>query len=522
MRVRKLSSTASVELFLARLSDARAKLATKTERADAVAIVERLGNNRAAIHLAAMRASEIGTRELLASLEALDEMEPPKADVRSRLARGSDHRQRGELRRAAFELERVIRDAKKDPWARAEAHRLLGSVYRAQGRSDVALVHKRKAVKLFRDLGDVGRTAVATGEVGTVLAALGRVREARVCHEEALAVHRRLRATREEGVELSYLGVALHRLGRFSEAERAHTAALALHVRAKNRRLEGADELHLGYVLHELGRFDEARAHFERARAIFREIGDGALLGVTLSYAAALFVELGAPERAGPMLREAFALHERAGSVRHEAISLVHLALHHDALGEPGAAKKALARALRVGTSALEPEHRAWALALLEREDEARAIAIEDPTTSRAIDLLAGRARSPAKGETSSRIRHAIRVRDRASKEHALVVARDGHGFVTAKGRVSLARRKALSRALVLLTERRLSKPGAGVMWQEVLATGWPGEKVHPESGFLRVRNALFLLRKLGLGDALQTRDGYLLDPDVDVAFGEI
>lgn len=517
--MRKLSSTASVELFVERLSEARAKPATKSERAMAARIVRHVGNNRAAIHLAAMRASEIGVGALLASLESLDAMEPPKADVRSRLARGSEHRQRGELRRAALELERVIREAKKDPYASAEAHRLLGSVHRAQGRWDDALAHKRRAVTLFRRLGDVGRTAVATGEVGTVLAALGRVREARVCHEEALAVHRRLRATREEGVELSYLGVALHRLGRFADAERAHTAALALHRRAKNRRLEGADELHLGYVLHELGRFEAAQTHFERARAIFREIGDAALLGVTLSYEAALFVEIGAPERSGPMLREAFALHERAGSVRHEAISLIHLALHHDALGETTAARKAVTRALREGGSALEPEHRAWALALLERFDEARAIAIEDPMTSRAIDLLARRARAKP-GETSSRIRWALRVVDRDSR---IVVARDGRGFMTAKGeRVSLARRKALSRALVLLTERRLSEPGTGISWQEMLAAAWPGEKVHPEAGFLRVRNALFLLRKLGLGEALQTRDGYLLAPDVTVAFGEI
>jgi tetratricopeptide (TPR) repeat protein len=306
--VRKLSSTASVELFVERLS----KPATRSERAMAARIIEHVGNHRAAIHLAAMRASEIGVRALLASLDAIDAIEPPKADVRSRLARGSEHRQRGELRRAASELERVIREAKKDPYARAEAHRLLGSVLRTQGRADAALSHKRTALKLFRDLGDVGRTAVVKGELGTVLAALGRLAEARACHEEALAVHRRLHATREEGVELSYLGVTLHRLGRFAEAERAHMAALALHGRTRNRRLEGADELHLGYVLHELGRTGEARAHFERATKIFREIGDGALLGVTLSYAAALHVELGAPERAGPMLREAFIHHERA------------------------------------------------------------------------------------------------------------------------------------------------------------------------------------------------------------------
>ena len=277
-------------------------------------IVERLGNNRAAIHLAAMRASEIGIPALAASLESLDAMESPDVDVRSRLARGRDHRQRGELRRAASELERVIREAKHDPYARAEAHRLVGSVYRTQGRSNAALSHKRQAVKLFRALGDAGRTAVAKGEVGTVLATLGRLREARACHEEALATHRRLGATKEEGVELSYLGVTLHRLGRFSEA--------TSHARGRARASSTYEESPPRSRGRAAPRRRAPRARSARCGAnalragarLFREIGDGALLGVTLSYAAALFVERGEPERAGPMLREALAHHEKAGA----------------------------------------------------------------------------------------------------------------------------------------------------------------------------------------------------------------
>jgi hypothetical protein len=61
------------------------------------------------------------------------------------------------------------------------------------------------------------------------------------------------------------------------------------------------------------------------------------------------------------------------------------------------------------------------------------------------------------------------------------------------------------------------------VRWDELLEAGWPGERVGPEAGFARVRNALSTLRKMGLRDVLLTRDdGYLLDPAVPIRRREI
>src|SRR5262249_5595113 len=158
-------------------------------------------------------------------------------------------------------------------------HGTLGAVYRAQGRLEEALDHKKKALTLAKGLADPERRAVALGEVGTALAALGRLREARVKHEEALATlasarsgragaDRRRDATRlrrREGEQLSYLGVTLHRAGLLPEARRAHVAALGSHRAAGNRRLEGAELMHLGWVDRERGRLPAARALFERA-----------------------------------------------------------------------------------------------------------------------------------------------------------------------------------------------------------------------------------------------------------------
>jgi tetratricopeptide (TPR) repeat protein len=521
----------AARLFVACASDAGSAPIGPEDDAAVRRIVSLLACNRAAIRLAAARAREMSPREIAASLEQLDASDVPEPDVRARLARGEASRLLGRLGEASADLEAVLRDAEGDPHAEAEANRLLGAVYRAQGRPQEALAHKEKALALFAQIGDPARRALAHGEVGTALAALGRLREARVYHEQALAMHRELGSRRHEGVELSYLGVTLHRLGLVEEAERAHEEALAIHRAEKSRRSEGADLLHLGYIAHERNALDEGRGRFDAALAILREVNDRALLGVALGYKGALEVDAGRPEAAGPLLHQALAVHAEVRSPRHEATTWLHFAKHHAALGEDVAARRALETSLAIGAEGLDPEARAWALALLGRFDEARAVGAESPATAAAVDVLAAaaEARDPAAALDRARPFRSIssRVRRACAALHGpatLDVAPDGRAFVGPDGtKVDLSRRRPLRLALALLVLRREEAPGAGVSWHAVLAAAWPGERPKADAGFARVRNALATLRKLGLRDVLLTRDdGYLLDPSVAVRRREI
>ncbi len=540
----------AVRLFVARAADARgAPVVTDADLPYVRRIVSVLAFNRAAILLAAARATELSPKALADALDTMDRADAPVEGVRARLSRGEAHRLLGRLPEASADLEAVLREAAGDLHATAEAHRLLGAVYRAQGRAEDALAHKEKALAAFTALGDKVMRAVAHGELGTALAGLGRLREARVCHEQALAAHRELGHRKHEGVELSYLGVTLHRLGHLEEARRAHEASLAIHRETANRRLEGADHLHLGYVAHELGEIDGGRAHLEQATAILREVGDRALVGVALSHAGAVEVEAGRPELAGPLLHQALALHAEAGSPRHEATTWMHLAWHHAALGEHDEAASALERAASLGHGRATEEDEAWILALQGRHDEARGLRVEDLGTRRALALLA-RAGQVRAGEvaamvstdtkdaadaddamashagTSTRLRRASAALEAAVRASGalLEIAADGRWFRATDGTtVDLSRRRALRLALLLLVERRSGTPGIGVTWQDLLAAGWPGERVQAEAGFSRVRNALSQLRKLGLKDNLLTRDdGYLLDPAVPLRGVEV
>lgn len=108
-----------------------------------------------------------------------------------------------------------------------------------------------------------------------------------------------------------------------------------------------------------------------------------------------------------------------------------------------------------------------------------------------------------------------------AAQVWPVLFTRNGRWF---RGRVgpwtSLERRRALPLLLAALLEKRLADPGAPLKIQELVAAGWPDEKILEEAAVARVYVALSSLRKMGLEGALESLpDGaYRLDPSVPIA----
>lgn len=122
-----------------------------------------------------------------------------------------------------------------------------------------------------------------------------------------------------------------------------------------------------------------------------------------------------------------------------------------------------------------------------------------------------------ARGDVGAARAAARRAAD-ATPPDVLRVDGDGRGYAFGGRRVSLARRGSLRRILLALAEQAAARPGEALSRDEVLAAGWPGERMRAASGALRVYTAIRRLRASGLGDAILTRDdGYLLDPGVRV-----
>ncbi len=105
----------------------------------------------------------------------------------------------------------------------------------------------------------------------------------------------------------------------------------------------------------------------------------------------------------------------------------------------------------------------------------------------------------------------------------ALIVENDGMWFRPPSGvRVDLSRKRILRPLLRLLADRRISEPGAVVDVDGVFSTVWPGEQIMASARKNRVYVAIATLRKSGLNDMLDTRDGgYLLSPKIPVVWAE-
>jgi len=105
----------------------------------------------------------------------------------------------------------------------------------------------------------------------------------------------------------------------------------------------------------------------------------------------------------------------------------------------------------------------------------------------------------------------------------ALIVESDGLWFRPPSGsRVDLSRKRILRPLVRLLAERRISDPGSVVDVDGVFTTVWPGEQIMASARKNRVYVAIATLRKSGLNEMLNTRDGgYLLSPDIPVVWAE-
>jgi hypothetical protein len=168
-------------------------------------------------------------------------------------------------------------------------------------------------------------------------------------------------------------------------------------------------------------------------------------------------------------------------------------------------------------------EHRAAGRGWREAIDLARLASLEtDPQKHDALLVLAQSAAAAVgvRPDLGEALEHGLKLRHEGTA--AAWVIGDKSLWIEPPGRerVDLGRHGSLRRVLEELVARRLDgRPPCSA--DDLLAAGWPGERVLHDSGMLRVYTAIRRLRKLGLDEMLVTRDeGYFLDPKVAIRRG--
>jgi len=114
-------------------------------------------------------------------------------------------------------------------------------------------------------------------------------------------------------------------------------------------------------------------------------------------------------------------------------------------------------------------------------------------------------------------------VRESGQLRGRLVVHHQFRWMVLPGGSViDFARYKLLRRLLAVLADARVQRPGEPLAAADLVAAGWPDERILPRAARNRVHVALSRLRRLGLDTWLvHVPDGWLLASSLSVEISE-
>ncbi len=444
-------------------------------------------------------------------------------DARAWVARGWARRELGTLVGAREDLQRglALAAAAPDPELAALAEIRLGDLLEVDGATGEARVGYERALRRLAGAPPSPqvelRAADAHAALGHAWRREGQLAAAEGAIAQALARYRA--AQHLPGIAATSYEAAVVALFRqdYRAVHAGLAEALALARALHARPLEAAITSGLGVALQDQRRLDEAISQHAAAVEVFRDLGNRHRTGSALYYLATAYLERGELAEAHAVLAQAAAEIWAVGAMRYQALIEGARGVAHALADDRSLAERAFARAdaaaaacrsepallatLAIHRLHLAPESRPEAVAAARRHVEA-ALG-DDPRF--ALRVLAAPSRGPA-------------------EEASLRVRADGRAFRPPAGAadVDLARRLPLRRILAALAKHRVDAPGDSLGLDELLAAGWPGERIRQTAGVNRVHVALTTLRKLGLRAVLISgAHGYLLDPAVAIAIGD-
>ncbi len=379
----------------------------------------------------------------------------------------------------------------------ATAHLTLGAALLRQGKALEALAALRAAESLCRAAGDVPGEQHALCQQGGCAQSLQRGQEALILFERGLELARAWGLVRgqiraEAGLGSHYLEAGdydrslahLERCGQLARAARFHRTSILVMG-------------HLGILNFDHDRLGEALECLTAAVAEAGETGDDVPQGVFLAVEAAARATMGDVQGAVPLAARARRVLDRSPLFRVIVqVYAAHVELAAAAQLHGGVDSTLEAqRQLKAASSA-----RLGDMRLVEQSDDLR-VALR--ILERAIVRRRGQ---PTATEAAGP--RALPV---------LVVAQDASWFqLDAERRVDMSRRTNSRAILQGLVEHSAHAGRAGLSVDELLAVGWPGEKMARSSALNRLYVALATLRSLGLRDVIvRGPDGYVLVAEI-------
>ena len=476
-------------------------------------------------------------RALFDSAATAADVVTPALFARLLVARGDFLRMRGEMDRAEADLERAATLAREagERSVEGQAVGVLGMLAHAKGNLDDAEERHRVALDLARAIGDARLEARILGNLAMTERLRRHVPEALDFAEKAMALHREHGDLRQEASMLTVVATLYQSRDQLDRARRCYEQALALANRIGDRARLAVVKGNLGTLLQELGDLEGARTQLEEATVLFKELGLRRLEGVGHGNLGSIFFEMGRLADARDHYEKAVTLVSAAGDALHEALFSAHLSGALATMDDLQEAEARIGRAEQLLLPMLGEDMIAHAATLHRGHLElARARKAESAGDDAHAESLRAKVRDRMEearklGDASDDVRFTLRMLGRALdrpsapdssvSRGSLTVTSDASHVRAPRGETfSLEKRRAVRLVLKRLIDERLASPGNALTVDDLLAAGWPGERVLREAGASRVYVALGTLRKLGLRDVILSRDGgYHLDPLVQV-----
>ena len=282
------------------------------------------------------------------------------------------------------EPERLFAQAKELGYQASEIRRA-----RRRDQFERAADLERRALGIWRTLGEEGLSGESHLRLATTLRAMGQVEDAIIEYQQAREAYRRAGDTKSEAVSLHNLGVTYEGRANLEEAQQAYERARSLVARGsrgwgfstmnlagikrKLGDLDASQDLAMevlgsdhGWDLRQTGRtyllmaanaFDQAdywgaRRNNEKAVDLLERSGDDILLANALQNLATFLTSVGDNWAAIEVIQESMPLWQKAGSSAGESVAMKSLGGAHAALGNTDEAIKTLRRAIEIANRA--------------------------------------------------------------------------------------------------------------------------------------------------------------------------
>lgn len=253
-----------------------------------------------------------------------------------------------------------------------------------------ALEYHRRALALFRQVGDLASEGACLNNMGIVHWFRGEIEESLTHCERALQLARQTGHRLYEGSSLNDIGTVYWQTGNYTRALEFYRQAILIHQEIGHRYNEGIGYTNIGEVHRRLGSYERALADFETALTLCRAIGDREGEWYALHQLGLTHTELGQWDKALQRHRDALRLARQVGDGDTEADAQYGIGLVYLERGDIAEARTALDKARALHEVRGRPDALAADLCALSRvclaSGETTA-AVEDST--QAVALLA-------------------------------------------------------------------------------------------------------------------------------------